>query len=171
MLPSNLPSLATRTLKLIHVFEDALLAILLLAMILLASSQVFLRNLFEIGTVWADPLLRIMVLWLGLLGALAASRDNNHISIDILTRYMPAAARRITYLFSSLFTAVVSGIIAYHSTRFVIMEFHAANSAVAGIPTWLLEAIIPVTFFLICVRYLIHFFTHLSNSTQKDTST
>ena len=170
MLSSNLSLLAVRALKIIHHIEDGLLAALLLGMLLLASSQIFLRNLFEIGMVWADPLLRIMVLWLGLLGALAASRDNKHITIDILTRLMPTRARILTHIFTSLFTSVVSGLIAYHSARFVILEYDTGNVAVAGLPAWFFEIIIPIAFALISVRYLIHFGQHLHDIQMKETT-
>ena len=49
--------------------EDALLVALLGVLLLLASTQILLRNLFDAGLTWADPLLRVLVLWLGLLGA------------------------------------------------------------------------------------------------------
>lgn len=134
---------------------------LLLTMLLLASSQIFLRNLFDIGMVWADPLLRIFVLWLGMLGALAASRDNKHITIDVLTRLMPARARTLTHIFTSLFTATVCGLIAYHSMRFVFLEYKSATVAVADIPAWCFEVIIPLAFALIGLRYLTHFGQHI----------
>ena len=60
--------------QLILLFEDSLMVILLSATILLAASQIVLRNLFDSGLIWADPTLRIMVLWLSLLGAIAATR-------------------------------------------------------------------------------------------------
>lgn len=150
------PVLLPRILNGIHRFEDSLLAILLVAMILLASAQIVLRNVLEISIVWADPLLRIMVLWSALIGALAASRENKHITIDVLTRVMSDKARHITRIFTSLFTVIVTGLIAYHAGRFVIMEYETQN-LVLGIPAWIFEAIIPVAFALMSVRYLIHF--------------
>ena len=165
---SNSASLTTRTLNIIHTIEDGLLVCLLLAMLLLASSQIFLRNLFEIGLVWADPLLRIFVLWLGLLGAIAASRDNKHITIDVLTRLMPARVRTLTHIFTSLFTATVCGLIAYHSVRFVLLEYETATVAVAGLPAWYFESIIPVAFALIGLRYLMHFSQHVLEAFTAD---
>jgi len=168
---SNIASFTKLAVKIIHHIEDALLAILLIAMLLLASSQIFLRNLLDIGLVWADPILRIMVLWLGLLGALAASRDNKHITIDVLTRLMPTKARSLTRVFTSLFTTIVSGLIAYHSARFVLMEHETGNIATAGVPAWLFEIIIPVAFALITVRYLIHLIRHLYDLRISDAKT
>ncbi len=63
--------------------EDALLVALLGVLLLLASTQILLRNLFDAGLTWADPLLRVLVLWLGLLGAMIASRSGKHITLDV----------------------------------------------------------------------------------------
>ena len=49
--------------------ETALLSVILAAMILLATYQITLRNFFAAGLPWADEALRIMVLWLAMLGA------------------------------------------------------------------------------------------------------
>ena len=54
--------------------EDVLIFVLLSALILLASTQIVLRNVFSLGYPWVDGLIRLLVLWLALLGAIAASR-------------------------------------------------------------------------------------------------
>ena len=146
-----------RVLRIIHAFEDALLAFMVAVMIFLAGSQILLRNLFDTGFAWADPVLRLLVLWVGLLGALAASRTDKHIAIDVFSRLLGprtlAGARSIT----TLFTAAISGLIAYHGGRFVAMEREAGIIGVAGMPAWILESIIPVGFGLIAGRYLVLF--------------
>ena len=58
----------------------ALIVVVLSGLILLGAAQILLRNL-SIGFAWGDGLARLAVLWLGLLGALAASRDGRHIAI------------------------------------------------------------------------------------------
>ena len=141
----------------LHFIEDSILAVLLLTMILLATSQIFLRNLFDSGIIWADPLLRVMVLWLGLLGALAATRENNHITIDLLTRFLSELMRDVAKSFTNLFSAVITSILAYQSMRFVFMEYEAQSEAFSGIPTWTMELILPVAFGLIALRFFIHF--------------
>ena len=51
-----------------------------------------LRNFFSIGFAWGDGLTRLAVLWLGLLGALAASRDGRHITMGAAGTLAAAAA-------------------------------------------------------------------------------
>lgn len=64
----------------VHRAEDSLLVLLLLAMILLAGFDILARSLFGGGVSWIPPLLRVLVLWLGLLGALLATRTREHIA-------------------------------------------------------------------------------------------
>ena len=114
-----------------------------------------MRNLFNDALLWIDPLLRVMVLWVGLLGALVASRQGKHIAIDILNRYVPDHWQRVVLTANSLFTATVCAVIAWHGARFVHMEFSDQSVAFAGVPTWTLEIVIPFTFGVIALRYLL----------------
>jgi TRAP-type C4-dicarboxylate transport system permease small subunit len=132
--------------------EDAILVVLLSAMIALAGSQILLRNLFDASVMWGDPLLRVMVLWVGLLGAMAATRDDNHITVDILSRLLPPRAKMVGGLVTDLFTALVCGLIAYHAARFVLSEKADGGMAFASVPAWLCELILPVGFGVIAVR-------------------
>ena len=135
--------------------EDGLLVLLLVLMIAVAGGQIILRNIFDSGLVWADPLLRILVLWLALLGAIIASRSSNHISIDILSRYLGPRLQAFSQLVTNLFTALVCGLVSYYGVAFVRMDFMADTRAFAQLPAWLLELIIPLGFALIALRYLL----------------
>ncbi|MGR9107582.1 MAG: TRAP transporter small permease [Gammaproteobacteria bacterium] len=134
--------------------EDGLLLILLSAMIALSGMQILLRNFWQGGMTWADPLLRVMVLWIALLGAMAATRSDRHITVDILSRHLPAKGRVISRLLTDLFTACVCALIAYHGGRFVLMEYQAETLAFATVPAWLCESIIPLGFGIIALRFL-----------------
>lgn len=144
-----------RLLRFLNSVEDGLLAIMLLTMIIVAVSQILLRNVFETSISWGDPLLRMMVLWVGLLGAMVATRENNHISIDILSRYLSQRANVVSQLITDLFTSFVCAVLAYHGARFVLQDHDANVIAFADIPAWVFELIIPVGFAVISLRYLV----------------
>lgn len=141
--------------RIILLTEDALLAVTLTAMILLAGSQILLRNLWHTGFSWGDPTLRVLVLWLTLLGAMAATRDDNHIRIDILSRYLPAGLMIYTRRMTDLFAALVSGLMAWHSARFVILEWEGGSLLFSNVPAWSCEAIMPLGFTVMTVRFLL----------------
>lgn len=141
--------------KCLRYLEDGLLVFLLASMILLATTQIVLRNFIEVGLVWADPLLRVMVLWLGLLGATVASRDNKHIRIDLLSRFLKKRAHLFLQTFVGLFTAIVCAVIAWHGARWVYWDYQDGLTAFSELPSWLLESIIPFAFGLISLRYFL----------------
>ena len=145
----------------LHRLEDALLALLLGSMILLASLQILLRWVFDAGIPWTDPLLRVLVLWVAMLGALAASRDGRQISIDVLSRVLPPRPRAAAGAATSLFTALVCGLVAFHAGRFVASEHEYGVVAFSGVPAWPLESIIPFAFAAIALRYAMIFVADL----------
>ncbi len=155
------PSLLLSLQSLIRKVEDGILVGLLLLMISMAVAQVFLRNLFEAGILWGDVLVRILVLWIGLAGAMVASRNNNHINIDVIARYLSERAKKAAECVVALFTAAICSIVAWHSFRFVQMEFEDGGKAFAQVPVWVCEAIIPFAFFVIALRYLLLSFSNL----------
>ena len=140
-----------RVLYVVHRLEDSILVALLLAMIVLAVTQIALRNGFDTGITWADALLRVMVLWIALLGAMVASRERQHISIDVISRFLPKMAQRATQVLSSIFAAVICFILAKYSFNFVQMEYEAPSN----VPTWLCESIMPISFAIMSLRYFL----------------
>jgi TRAP-type C4-dicarboxylate transport system permease small subunit len=68
-----------RILTVVYRIEDGILAAVLTLMIALAVVQILLRNFFGAGFIWGDMLVRILVLWIGLIGAMIATRQNKHI--------------------------------------------------------------------------------------------
>ncbi len=143
--------------------EDGILVGLLLLMIGLAVTQIFLRNLFDSGIVWSDILVRILVLWVGLLGAMVASREGNHINIDLLDRYLPERAKPVVSTVVQLFTALICTVAAYFSLLFVQVEYADGGTLFAQVPAWVCESIIPFAFAVIAVRYFMLSFENLKN--------
>ena len=73
--------------------ETGVIATLLIALVLLGCMQIVLRNFFHSGVLWADPMMRHLVLWLGCLGAALATTRVRHINIDVFSRLVPARHR------------------------------------------------------------------------------
>jgi len=150
-----------RLLRMTHALEDSFLVMLLGSMIILAITQIVLRNFFDSGLQWIDPLLRLLVLWVGMAGAMVASRMNHHISIDVFTRNMSKRVQLAVRIFTDVFTCLVTAIIAYHAGRLVLMDREADSIAFAAIPSWVCELILPLAFGVIALRYLIFAMTHI----------
>jgi TRAP-type C4-dicarboxylate transport system permease small subunit len=140
-----------------RLIENLALVVILSGMILLASGQILLRNVFSGGFAWADEALRLMVLWVAMLGAVVASREDRHISIDVLARVLPDVIKRWTIALVNAFTAAVSFTLAWFSWEFVAESRLYEDQLLNDLPAWLFQSILPVAFFLIGYRYSIWF--------------
>jgi TRAP-type C4-dicarboxylate transport system permease small subunit len=135
--------------------EDGILVGLLCLMILLAVAQIILRNFLGIGIVWADILVRILVLWVGLVGAMAACRKGDHIKIDLISKYLKTKLSWIVSATTDFFTAVVCVIVLFYSIKFVRYEYADGIVAFGRIPVWFCQAIIPFSFMVMSIRYFV----------------
>jgi TRAP-type C4-dicarboxylate transport system permease small subunit len=135
--------------------ENALLVLLLCAMMLLAVGQIVLRIFFNSGLIWADELLKIFVLWIALVASVAASRSRRHLRIDVLSHYVPARYARVPGLLVDAFSAGMCGLIAWHSAQYVLLSI--GDTVLLDTPAWLAHGILPVAFLLMCYRYTLHF--------------
>ncbi|MET0027341.1 MAG: TRAP transporter small permease [Candidatus Thiodiazotropha sp.] len=136
--------------------EEIIMALLLGAMILLAGSQIILRNLFDSGLVWADPVLRIMVLWIALFGALAATRDHRHLRIDLVSHTLSEKNQALLAKLHDLFSGIVCLTIGWHAARFVYVEWQEGSTLFSNVPAWMGEIIIPVGFTLMGLKFLLN---------------
>jgi TRAP-type C4-dicarboxylate transport system permease small subunit len=135
--------------------EEAFLCLLLLAMILLASVQIFLRTFYASGIIWADPLLRYLVIWAGLFGAAVATKHSKHISIDIISHLVPEEFLPWLRALLNLFSAGVCIILTYAAVKFVRDEALYGGRGILDIPSWALNIVYPLAFGIIAFRFLI----------------
>ncbi len=140
-------------LRWLHRLEDGLLSLALVSMMAMAVLQILLRVLFHTGVVWGDEFVRVLVLWLGLLGAMSASRTDRHIRIDLVSRYLPDRLKAFASGLIQLATCLLCALAAWYSVRFVLMEYEFHDQAFAAVPAWICELIIPLGFAVIAIRY------------------
>lgn len=134
--------------------EDGTLVVLLTALILLAIYQMVARNLFSAGWPWIGPLTRVLVLWVGLVGAMIALRQGKHIAILVARDRLPRSLRTKVAAVAHLATAATAATLAYHAGRLVLIEAEYPLAAFLGVPTWACQTIMPFAFAVIALRSL-----------------
>jgi len=136
---------------------DGLLCTLFITMILLACLQIALRTFFSSGLLWADPLLRHLVLWCGMFGAVVATREKKHIAIDVLGYLAVEKVKPWIGLTIGLFSTLVATALTWAAIIFVRNEFSFGTLPLLTIPSWVWFLIFPLGFSLITMHFLISF--------------
>ena len=134
--------------------EDALLVVLLTSMIGVAVAQIFLRNFFDSGLYWGDAAVRVMVLWVAMVGAMLASRNDEHIRIDIAERFLADRFKMPLKRFVNLCVCLLLALFAWHSAQFVRFEYEDQTIAFGIVPAWMCELVMPVAAGIMALRYL-----------------
>jgi TRAP-type C4-dicarboxylate transport system permease small subunit len=111
--------------------ENAALVVLLGSLVLLAVGQIILREVFETGFFRADELIKLLVLWLAMVGSIAATRDNRHIR------------------------AIVCGVVAWQAWRYLQLEIEFEDTVLIDVPAWIAHAIVPGAFALMSYQFAV----------------
>ena len=104
---------------------------------------------------WGDPALRVLVLWLTMLGAMAATREHHHIHIDLLSRFLAAPLAAPHPGPHRSVRRLVCGLLTWHSGRFVWFEWQDGSLLFGALPAWLCELAMPLGFGVMSLRFLL----------------
>ena len=136
-------------------FLEGATAALLLAMVVLSGLQILLRNAWESGLLFIDPLLRHFVLLLAFLGALTATGQKRHLQINLLGRLLSGGWSRVVGTGVALVGAAVCLELARASLALVAEEIPTGEIAFLSVPTWGVIAIFPVSFLGMAFRLML----------------
>ena len=139
-------------------FVEGWLAIIsVTAMTLLVVLDVFARELFNSGFPWAQKGAVFLMIWAGYLGAILVSSKASHLRPQIADKLWLKIGKdsgelwfvRIQNLVTLLFCIMFS----YAAFNYVIDSHDLGDkSVVTGIPLWVLQLVIPYTFFSMAIR-------------------
>lgn len=164
----NLPPVLARLVKMITWTENALLIAMLALMVGLAAAQILFRNFFDMSIASADQMLRLLVLWVAFLGAVAASREGKHIHIDAIARWLPIRVKSGVVAVTDLFTLVVCLVLSWQALRFMQGAHSSGEMAFGSLPVWVAASIIPFAFTLIALRYGLRFMHHVQQARGRE---
>jgi len=135
--------------------ENAALVILLGALMLLAVAQIVMRVFFSFGLIWADELVKLLVLWIALAASVAASRSDRHLRIDLLSHFVAAKYARFPRLIVDLFAGFMCGVLAWQSWRYLQLTIEFEDTVLINVPAWIAYGLLPLSFALMCYRFVL----------------
>lgn len=133
--------------------ENAFAAVLLSLLVALPLAEAFLRRTFRIGIPGSSTVLQHLMLVLAMAGAAIAAREGRLISLATASLLRGRFAT-IAKVFSSAVSVTVTVLLCRASWSFVAAERRANSVFTAGIPLWIVQAVLPAGYALIAVRLL-----------------
>lgn len=142
----------------ILVFCTTMLAVLLI-------TNVFARTFFQ-SIYFAEEVSKFLVMLTTFTGVSYAVRKARHIRMGAFLDAMPARMEKAFIIIISIISAVVMGIMAWFSYKYLINAMHMGHMTPAlRVPKWTFYVIIPIGFGLACIQYIR---TVIKNFTEKE---
>ena len=84
-------------------------------MLTLVLAQVVFRG-FRASISWSEELSRMLLIWIGMLGAGIGVKHGAHVGMDILVEYLPRRAALVVSILIKIAVIIFSIVFAYHAT-------------------------------------------------------
>lgn len=140
--------------KRLHLFEDSLSIVALLAMAVLPLLEIVLRKTFSGGIPGSALWVQHLTLWIGFLGAAIAARRGELLSLSVGTSLLGHKTKEVAQIFASGMGVAVCAALAYGSLQLVLAEREGGSLLALGMPVWVAEGIMPLGFSVIGFRIL-----------------
>jgi TRAP-type C4-dicarboxylate transport system permease small subunit len=159
--------------------EEVLLAVLLVSMVLIASLQVCLRNIWNVSIDWADITLQYFTLMVAFLGAAIATTEGRHLNIDLFSRVLSSRQKLMLNVLIGIFSVGVLVLLTLGGVTNYQLNFKpwvennpqgwsvwkglANEFSEGGIPQWVSLLMFAIGFALIGLHFLLRLICDVSS--------
>lgn len=148
-------------------------ALLLLAMVIIVTGDILLRNLFVSGIVWSNEVSEYALYLITLLTAPWLLRRGQHVRLDLILTAVP---RRFAWIMEAA-GDILGFIVCVAMIRYGwLMTFEAWRNGSITIknlvfPEWWMLAPLPITFVLLAIEFIFRFRRLLLNRDRREEAT
>ncbi|MBU4319195.1 MAG: TRAP transporter small permease subunit [Proteobacteria bacterium] len=104
------------------IMEKAAVVLIFSLLVLMTLFNILSRNLFQVSFQGILEFSPALILWVTLMGSSLALKENRHIKIEVLLRFVSKRFRYYARILTSVFGMVITGVLFYASLEFVASE-------------------------------------------------
>jgi TRAP-type C4-dicarboxylate transport system permease small subunit len=129
---------------------ELVLAFAFIVAVLLNFTNVVGRYLFGLSLLGSDEVQVFIMVAMTFLGAVVVTRRNEHLRMDVLVRFMPAAVRVLLRIAEQLLLILLAGFVLSQSYFYAAQMFRIGRASdMAGVPMWIPHGTVALGFALI----------------------
>jgi len=158
-------------------FLDALAgaaALLLLAMVIIVTGDILLRNLFVSGFVWANEVSEYSLYLITLLTAPWLLRRGQHVRLDLLLTALPRRSAWVLEAVGDIVGFLVCLIMLWYAWLMTFEAWRLGSITIKNLifPEWWMLAPLPACFLLLSIEFVFRFqrLMHSRNRREEATS-
>lgn len=135
--------------------EKYIIVALFSVLVILCFLQIVFRFALNFSLSWTEELARYVFVLLVYMSACAAILQNAHVRVEIIDSLIPARFKKPLDTAVDLLFMAFMALVGYYGVQLSIEAFRVEQTTPAlQAPMGLVYAIIPITFFLTCIRLI-----------------
>lgn len=128
----------------------AVLTIVLLGMVAILMAHIICRYVLNNSLTWSEELLKILLVWFGMLSVSILAVRREHVSIVVFKEHMPKKVANTLSKITQLLTVLICLVVIYVGIQYVISAGYRPTPALR-LPYGYAYAAIPVSFFFVTI--------------------
>ena len=142
-------------LRLLDRLENFAMVFFMSAALVVGTSQVVARYVFNEGVVWSEQAFVKFTIWAALIGASRAVRDGLHVRVDLVLDMLSPPARRAAELLNIAINLAFCGVVLWAAVAYLDFLLLVGTVNVdSGVPEWVAFLVTPLFLALMILRYL-----------------
>lgn len=147
--------------KLVNILDQIqryLAGFCILLLSVLICVDIFGREIFSQGVPWAQKMSVYLMIWAGFLGAGLTNVKGSHLRPEIADKLWPERMHTTFHRLRHFVTSIFCFFALWYSVEYVLesMEFGDTSPILNDFPLWIVQGVIPVTFFIMGLVSLIY---------------
>lgn len=135
----------------LYYFEEIVASAFFIFTLILVLLNILMRYLLKTGIPWSEEVATGCFVWTVFIGAAAAFKENQHIGIDVLVKYLSNRNKKTVRIFVDILVIIVIGFITILSIQYITTSYTKVTP-VLGVSSAFISAAIPAGFIIMLVR-------------------
>lgn len=128
----------------------AVLCVVLLGMVAILIAHIFCRYILNNSLTWSEELLKILLVWFGMLSVSLLAIRREHVAIVVFKEHMPKKVSAVLSKVTQVLTLIICVVVIYVGVQYVLAAGYRPTPAL-GLPYGYAYAAIPVSFFFVTI--------------------
>ena len=133
----KIAQIADKVLDGINIFLEFLMGVLMLVLVVIVTTEVIRRYVFNNPTHWASEFCRFLLIWMTFTGASIVTRLSTHLSMGFtIHRFVNKSLSRFIRVFVLVAVAVVMIVLTYYSGKVTLLAGYR-SAPMTGMPMYI----------------------------------
>lgn len=152
----------------LYTYETNLMLLFIAILVLVSFLQVLLRKFFNSGIPDSEKIITMMVFYIALIGASAATLKNKHISVEVLSNFVSKKVNNVFNILSSLFAIFITFLLYYYGLEYIEGQQANMDEFIFSIKTTEAEAFMLPCFLLMLIGFILNLIENILILMKKD---